>query len=722
MDFREWLAYRLLRVKPREVVVKGSPLAAATTGPGDTYGLGQDWSPTTYGEYYARSVLIYKAVSLRAQSITRPPLRIYETTGEETTEVSPEHPLRVLLDYVNGWWPKARLWEATSTYLDLWGSAFWVMPRGAQTARGFGAHPVKAIRQPTGAGNLPTEIWPARPDKMRIVPSRRNYIEGFIYTDRGASIPFTPDEVLWFSRFNPLSEYAGLSPVAPVRLSADMGMDAMKYNRMAFKGMLHSNLDIQIDGTVTDEQVEDFNKRLRERYASAEKSHEPLIHGSGWKASNLGFSQREMEYLGTLRWTLEDVSRAFDIPAIMLGDLTHSTYANVDAAERIYWRGIATYLNFLSGPVTEFLCPLFGDGLSAAFDLSEIEALQADVNAIREQDRADVVAGIRTINEVRADRGDDPVTWGDDFWAPMTQVPIGSGSAESMASTLAMLQGNGHHAIKRYVPVALTAANLDKSSDAYIKRLTPMETDFNRLQRELFNEQLKETLRRLRAAKSVKQIGSPLFDVTAWLSLYISRGRPLMQTALTINAISQVSEFGLGVAFDVKNPIVQSWLDERAKFWSKRVNEETGRLITQEMAAGLDNGESIKQLQERVEKVFRYNDQVRSEMIARTEMVSATNKGALEAYRQSGMVEKKMWVATQDERTREDHAAAHMQVVPLDSPFIVGGEQMMGPGQDGSAGQIINCRCTVAPVVSSGARSIAKRGGASGIHEHTAAS
>ncbi len=166
-----------------------------------------------------------------------------------------------------------------------------------------------------------------------------------------------------------------------------------------------------------------------------------------------------------------------------------------------------------------------------------------------------------------------------------------------------------------------------------------------------------------------------------------------------------MGEFGLGIAFDVKHPLVQSWLDDRAKFWAKRVNEETGKLLMQELKEAVDAGESVSQMQERVEKVFRLNDLIRSERIARTEMVASTNKGAIEAYRQSGIVEKKVWISQIDDRTREDHIAAHMQTVPLDSPFIVGGEQMDGPGQGGSADQVVNCRCGVGPLVSRGARS-----------------
>ena len=144
--------------------------------------------------------------------------------------------------------------------------------------------------------------------------------------------------------------------------------------------------------------------------------------------------------------------------------------------------------------------------------------------------------------------------------------------------------------------------------------------------------------------------------------------------------------------------MVQQWIDARLNLWSRLTNDETGRLLNQEVIAALDAGESIREMQVRVEKVFNFNDVVRSERIARTEMLSASNRGALEAYRQSGVVERKRWLAARDDRTRDAHAEANGQTVALDVPFLVMGESVMAPGE-GSAANSINCRCTIVPLL-----------------------
>ena len=97
----------------------------------------------------------------------------------------------------------------------------------------------------------------------------------------------------------------------------------------------------------------------------------------------------------------------------------------------------------------------------------------------------------------------------------------------------------------------------------------------------------------------------------------------------------------------------------------------------------------------------------RAERIARTEVVGALNEGKVEGYRSTGLIEKKEWLATMDDRTRGNdprdpfsHIAADGEVVNLDEPFVRTGESLQFPGDPaGSPANIINCRCTVLPVL-----------------------
>ena len=84
-------------------------------------------------------------------------------------------------------------------------------------------------------------------------------------------------------------------------------------------------------------------------------------------------------------------------------------------------------------------------------------------------------------------------------------------------------------------------------------------------------------------------------------------------------------------------------------------------------------------------------------MIARTEIISASNKGSLDGAKDTGIPLKKEWLATMDNRTRDAHLIADGQKVLLDELFQVDGDALSYPGDftnGASAGNVINCRCT----------------------------
>jgi hypothetical protein len=94
----------------------------------------------------------------------------------------------------------------------------------------------------------------------------------------------------------------------------------------------------------------------------------------------------------------------------------------------------------------------------------------------------------------------------------------------------------------------------------------------------------------------------------------------------------------------------------------------------------------------------------RAQRIARTEVVGASNVGAMEGARALGQPTQKIWISTRDNRTRGnkptdqfDHISMDGKTIDMNDKFDVGGEMLDCPGDPaGSGGNIINCRCAVA--------------------------
>ncbi len=89
----------------------------------------------------------------------------------------------------------------------------------------------------------------------------------------------------------------------------------------------------------------------------------------------------------------------------------------------------------------------------------------------------------------------------------------------------------------------------------------------------------------------------------------------------------------------------------------------------------------------------------RATALARTDLIGLAN-GASQAAATDAFAGRddvsKVWLATEDERTRDTHVDANGQEVPLNEYFDVGGFPLMYPGDpDGPDEEVINCRCTL---------------------------
>ena len=137
------------------------------------------------------------------------------------------------------------------------------------------------------------ELWPLRPDRVSIVPDREEYIRGFVYHGRSRMVALTPDEVVWFRYFNPLEEYAGLSPVAPARLAIDMGRDGLRFNRNFLRNSAQPDFVMLTNDYMNDSEVEDFYRRWEARYRGPANAHRPAVASFVRDIKTLGLSHRQ---------------------------------------------------------------------------------------------------------------------------------------------------------------------------------------------------------------------------------------------------------------------------------------------------------------------------------------------------------------------------------------------------------------------------------------------
>ena len=144
------------------------------------------------------------------------------------------------------------------------------------------------------------------------------------------------------------------------------------------------------------------------------------------------------------------------------------------------------------------------------------------------------------------------------------------------------------------------------------------------------------------------------------------------------------------------------------------VGERLADAATQALADGLNAGDSLDELKDRLTAVFADGGtqlgEGRAQRIAMTEATRAFNAGTLAAAQAMSGPDRplvKQWLTRNDARVRDAHRDVNGQLQLLDDPFEVDGTPMLYPGDPTAPADLtVNCRCIMRTAVAEGNQSV----------------
>jgi HK97 family phage portal protein len=701
------------RFLPQRKTYSDSPVAsilASRNNTGDSPRLMQN----NMGDYlgkYADQAWVYACIRIIQSKAAGVPLRVYKRTGDDFAEIK-DHPIQQLIESANPFMNGYDLLESTHGFIDLVGNAYWLLD--------------------VFVNGQPTEIYPLNPKCVKIKMDKSRGVVGYEYSLVPGIIQqtFLPEEIIHFKTWNPLDDFYGLAPLSAARDSSDMMMYSDQYNKNFFKN------GAEPGGFLTSDQSidEDSKKRIatvwKKIHQGVRKAHSVAILDGGLKFQSSASKNNEMQFVELKKMTREDVLSVYQIPPIMLG--IEATYANAKEQRQIFWKDcIIPRLRKVESVLNERLVKPLDKTIVLRFDLSGIDELAEDADSRSRADSLNVAAGIVTINEVRKLKNLPEVPWGDVWYAPFGLTPVSS--ADSIPPA-----GTDEPAITPPTPPAKPAAPSDEPAKAKsgeeptqpsdnpideqvvrrdavwlkYKGLTErLENKWTPALRHLFNAQEREVINNLRDSdwkKAVAQVklNGPkhakqsidviLFDRNNSRTEFRKMAHSLMTYTVGAAADDQINEYDLGIDFKLTDHRVTAWINSKSFKFAQEITQTTEDALRDELTQAINNGETISEVEDRIARVFDIARGARTAMIARTEVISASNEGAYESYSQSGIVDKQEWVSSRDNKVRDEHQIDG-EVVSLGIAFTNG---LLYPGDpSGEPSNVINCRCTIAPIV-----------------------
>jgi len=269
-------------------------------------------------------------------------------------------------------------------------------------------------------GRRPKELWPMRPDRMKVVPSPDGLtVQGYEYTVQTEAgmerkVGLRPDEVQHVKLFNPSNDWYGQSPLQAAMRALLTDNEAVKWNYALLRNQARPTGMFLYQGTMGDEQFEEMKSQIDASYSGAANAGRPWLFESGvgtLKWESVGLSPAEMDWLSSRKLTKKEIAQVYGVPPELIGDSDAKTYSNYQEARRaLYLETVLPYLDKKRDALNNWLTPMFGANLWLDYDRDQIEAIQEQQSALWARIQS---AEWLTPNEKR-------VATGYDAWTPDT--------------------------------------------------------------------------------------------------------------------------------------------------------------------------------------------------------------------------------------------------------------------------------------------------------------
>lgn len=628
---------------------------------------------------------VYACVNARAEEVASIELIV---KSRKTGDVIDNHPILDLLNDVNPNTTRYQLFFATQAFLDLTGNAYWYL-----------------ARENDGKGKI-KEVYVLSSDKMQIVTDKDNPLKilGYQYVNGKDKIPFDANQVLHFKNFNANGKYPnphkGMGVVEASLWAIETDNEARNWNYSFFKNSAKPDGILTTETTMGEEQFNRLKNQWNQEFRGSSKTGKMALLENGTKWQDISKTQKDMDFIAQRTFSRDEILSIFRVPKTVVGITDDVNRANAEASDYVFARRtikplMKAFVTFLN----EYLVPEFDTNIVIEFKdpvpEDRLSTIQEYTNGINRW---------LTRNDIRRKEGLDPSENGDTFFGDFgsTAQDTVPPQKKSLRNTPAQSKSTVEKTVDNFIAKLpkkkelrrLTAAQKGVYKDLYLKRFDKNEkalikdvSAFFVDQEEEVQENLKDEMNGLKPKEyRLKAINDILFDKKKAVGASISLITPHIRQFLKEGA--EMADANTGGEFNLNHSDTLNFISERAKYFAETINETTREALLASIKEGVDKAEGFDEISKRISDVYKDAAAYRVERIARTEVSTALNEGAIEAYKQAG-VSKLEWVAIIDENTSDECQQNDGEVREIGKDF---------PGGVDKPPQHVNCRCSVVAV------------------------
>jgi len=639
-----------------------------------SYSLPYGWGSSVWGSIVTKTDTlsfykswVYGCIQVRANGIAKTEFTLYQSRGKNVVEVL-ENPLLDLLNQVNPDMTKYDFLELLVIYLDLYGSC-----------------PIVLFRE----GRLPTQMYPIRPDKFKVIKNKDGSISHYEYVNGSQTQKFLPEDVIILKRPNPANPDLGLGVIESVRITAQNDDYQKQYNQKLLLNGSRPDGVIEADDGLSDNAYKRLKKYFKEKYSGYDNAYKTMILEGGLKWKSISIPPKDMEFLKAREANREELMAMFGVPKIMLGLDSGYNRATAETAERTFAKWVLEpMLDKILAQLNEFLVPMFGTNLLLAY-----EPLAGEDTEVQLKKYDSGYNKWLTTNEIRRMEGLDELQGGDFIYRPLSEVPAIGGTNNTKSFIKMELKNAGQMPILQQIKILKKINARDyklnikakKVTDKIMEKIegkTKIVIKLSQKKKHKCNCEIKaddelSSIHKVRFQEEVALQG--LWKKT--LRAYFEGQEKRFQEALADNKKSIDEEIGISfdnefeslsevmsatyyetfmkgsqqaisvvgnVSLDME--YIKGWIADSSEEWAKEITQTTIDQFNDAVKLGIAEGEGIAGLSARTSEVFDLAKGYRTERIARTEVARTTVESHRTVYKDGGFKDVE-WLLVDDAST-----------------------------------------------------------------------
>ena len=223
------------------------------------------------------------------------------------------------------------------------------------------------------------ELQVLRPDRMKIVPNEKhNAVSHYIYSVNSKNYHIERDAILHIKMFNPLNDWYGVGPLQIAMQAIDQYNEMSKHNIAILQNGGRPSGCFIIDKSVvlTDEELKELQKNVREVYAGSNQAGKILFLHGGLEWREMSMSPRDMDFESGRNLAIREIAQAFGIPSILLGMENDASFNSYKEARLNFWEDtIIPLAEHIRDEFSKWLSKHFGRNIQLHFDWDSVHAL-----------------------------------------------------------------------------------------------------------------------------------------------------------------------------------------------------------------------------------------------------------------------------------------------------------------------------------------------------------